>query len=447
MIAMLLALAVVAATVGAILGTGLPVQVAEVRRGDIREYIDERGKTRVPRVYRITMPQAGRIEEIRVREGSLVKQGEVIAQIVSDDLENTVAEAQSVVERLDAAIVQNDDVAVEQNLALQARQFVESMNNTVGAAMAQTDTSAKRSEFAESRLNRIRKLRPSNASTEEELERANLEYWEGQLGYRQNSLVVEAMKSIQAATALLPQMVSDYISRKGLARAVLEKQRAEAQARLRQILTQRERGTMRSPVDGVVLQRLVENEQHLSAGTELLTIGQLDQLEVETDVLSQDVVRVQNGDPVEAYGPAVGASVGEGVPGTVHQIYPAGFTKISSLGVEQQRVKVIVRFESQVVQRLRQLEVGVDYRVRVRIFTDQQSQALMVPRAALFRGPDGTWQLFAVAGKTARLQNVEVGLMNDAAAEITSGLEAGQQVILAPDTNLTHGRRIKPIPR
>jgi HlyD family secretion protein len=71
----------------------------------------------------------------------------------------------------------------------------------------------------------------------------------------------------------------------------------------------------------------------------------------------------------------------------------------------------------------------------------------MVPRAALFRGPDGTWQLFAVAGKTARLQNVEVGLMNDAAAEITSGLEAGQQVILAPDTNLTHGRRIKPIPR
>ena len=227
---------------------------------------------------------------------------------------------------------------------------------------------------------------------------------------------------------------------------MLEKQRAEAQARLRQILTQRERGTMRSPVDGVVLQRLVENEQHLSAGTELLTIGQLDQLEVETDVLSQDVVRVQNGDPVEVYGPAVGASVGEGVLGTVYQIYPAGFTKISSLGVEQQRVKVIVRFASQVVQQLRQLEVGVDYRVRVRIFTDQQPQALVVPRAALFRGPDGTWQLFAVAGNKAQLQSVEVGLMNDAAAEITSGLEAGQQVILAPDTNLTHGRRIKPIP-
>ena len=201
MIVMLSVLAVVAVTAAAILRTGLPVQVAEVRRGDIREYIDERGKTRVPRVYRITMPQAGRIEEIRLQEGSLVKQGEVMAQIVNDDLANAVAESQAVVERLDAAIVENDDVAVEQNLALQAQQFVESMNNTVGAAMAQTETSAKRSEFAESRLNRIRKLRPSNASTEEELERANLEYWEGQLGYRQNSLVLEAMKSIQAATA------------------------------------------------------------------------------------------------------------------------------------------------------------------------------------------------------------------------------------------------------
>ena len=96
-------------------------------------------------------------------------------------------------------------------------------------------------------------------------------------------------------------------------------------------------------------ERLVENEQHLPAGTELLTIGQLDQLEVETDVLSQDVVRVQTGDAVEVYGPAVGGGLGEGVPGIVHQIYPAGFTKVSSLGVEQQRVKVIVRFAPDII--------------------------------------------------------------------------------------------------
>ncbi len=277
------------------------------------------------------------------------------------------------------------------------------------------------------------------------MDRANLQYWEGQLGFRQDSLTVESMKSIRAATALLPQMVADYISHKGLTRAVLEKQKSEAQARLRQIMTHRERGVMKSPVDGVVLRRFVEDEQFLSAGTELLSIGQLDALEVEVDVLSQDVVRVTPGDPVEVYGPAVGGGVGHGVAGTVDKIYPAGFTKVSSLGVEQQRVKVVVRMPPDVVQLLRDKEVGVDYRVRVRIFTDGQADALLVPRSALFRGPDGQWQLFAVQWGQAKLCKVEVGLLNDAHAQVLSGLSEGEQVILAPETTLAHGTRVSPI--
>ena len=210
-------------------------------------------------------------------------------------------------------------------------------------------------------------------------------------------------------------------------------------------MTQRDRGTMHSPVDGVVLHRFVENEQQLAAGTELLTIGQLNQLQVEADILSQDVVRVQKGDPVEVYGPAVGGGVGDGVTGSVLQIYPAGFTKVSSLGVEQQRVKVIVALAPDVIQRLRKLDVGVDFRVRVRIFTDLQSNALLVPRSALFRGPDGGWQIFVAAGHQALLRNVSVGLMNDTVAEIKDGLQEGDRVIMAPETSLSHSTRIQPI--
>ena len=446
-IAILAVVIVVAVTVGAVLQRGVSVQVAAVQRGEIREYIDERGKTRVPRTYQVTMPQAGRIGEITLREGSEVKQGQVVAQILSEDLDTAVDEARAAVERLDAAIAENDDVAVERSLVVQAGAFVESMNNTVEAAKAQMDSSAKRSEYAETNLGRVRELRRSGAGTEDDLDRATLEYWEGQLGFRQNSLTVEAMKSIKAATALLPQMVSDYIAHKSLTRGVLEKQKSEAQARLRQIMIQRDRGTIRSPVDGVVLQRLIENEQQLPAGTELLTIGQLDQLEVEADILSQDVVRVRKDDPVAVYGPAVGESVEGGVPGTVHQIYPAGFTKFSSLGVEQQRVKVVMRFAPEASARLRELDLGADYRVRVRIFTDQKSDALTVPRSALFRGPDGGWQLFAVRAGKAALQPVQVSLMNDASAEIVDGLAEGEQVVLAPDTDLAHGTRVKPLPR
>jgi HlyD family secretion protein len=441
------AVLVVAAVIALVRSGGVAIQVAEVRRGEIHEFIDERGTTRVPRVYRITMPQAGRIEEIALAAGSVVQQGQIVARIVEEDLENEVAEARAAVERLEAAIVENDNVAVERSLALQAAQFVASMTTTVEAAKAQMEVSGKRSEFAETNLGRAQELRRTAATSQEDLDRAQLHYWEGQLGFRQDTLIVEAMKSIRAATALLPQMVQDYIAHKNLTRAVLEKQKSEAQARLRQILTRRDRGTMRSPVDGVVLERLVEDEQFLPSGTELLTIGQLDQLEVESDVLSEDVVRVQPGDDVEVYGPAVGAPLGAGVPASVHQIHPAGFTKMSSLGVEQQRVRVVIRFAPEWAQTLREREVGADYSVRVRIFTDQESATLIVPRSALFRGPDGGWQLFVVRASRARLQPVQVGLINDTSVEVTDGLRDGELVILAPDAKLTDAVRVRVLAR
>jgi HlyD family secretion protein len=132
----------------------------------------------------------------------------------------------------------------------------------------------------------------------------------------------------------------------------------------------------------------------------------------------------------------------------VHRIYPAGFTKVSSLGVEQQRVNVIVRFAEGVLEKLReQRDLGVDYRVRVRIFTEHKSDALLVPRTALFRGADGGWEVFVVRDRRAKLQPVEVGLMNDERVEIISGLQQGEIVVLAPESSLIDGTRVKPILR
>jgi len=426
---------------------GLPVNAVRTTRGEIREFIDERGQTRLPRIYRITTPQAGRIDQILLKEGTSVDEGQVVAQMTGEDLDNTVAEAAAVVARLQAAIAENDDVAVESSLVVQAEQFVESMENTVGAAKTRMESSLKRSEFADSNLERVNNLHRSSARTDADLDRAQLQYWEGQLGYRQDQLVWQAMKAISAATALMPKMVSDYISHKGLTRVVLEKQKSEAEARLKQIETQRVRGTMRSPVNGVILKREIQNEQQLSAGTELLQIGQLDELEIEADILSQDVVRIRTGDSVEIYGPALLAKLGQGVQGVVHQIHPAGFTKISSLGVEQQRVRVIIRCTPEVIAKMLDMDVGVGYRVRVRVFTEQKTGALLVPRSALFRSPDGGWQLFTAQNGRIALQPVEVGLMNDEIAEIVTGIDEDQIVVMTPDTMLEDGTRVKPIMR
>ncbi len=166
----------------------------------------------------------------------------------------------------------------------------------------------------------------------------------------------------------------------------------------------------------------------------------MEDLEVEADVLSLDVVNAKEGDPVEIYGPAIGKPDARG---KVARIYPAGFTKVSSLGVEQQRVKVIVQFEPEDLTRLLvDRRLGVGYQVRVRIFTAEKPDALVIPRSALFRAKDGGWQVYAIRGSRSRLQPVKVGLLNDDAVEIVSGLDEGEQVILAPESTLEDGTRV-----
>jgi len=225
---------------------------------------------------------------------------------------------------------------------------------------------------------------------------------------------------------------------------VLAKQKLEAETRLGMVELNRSRGTMTSPVDGVVLKRMVTSELYLPAGTSLLEIGRLEDLQVEADVLSIDVVDVKLGSTVEIYGPAVGSPPAKG---TVSQIYPAGFTKVSSLGVEQQRVKVVVAFQPSELDRLlHQRQLGVGYRVRVRIQVAVKDKALVVPRSALFRNPDGRWQLYAVRSGRARLQDVELGLMNDQQAEVVKGLNEGELVIVAPENNLAEGQRVEAAP-
>jgi HlyD family secretion protein len=427
---------------------GLPVQAARVGRGSIQEFIDERGKTRLPETHLVTMPFAGRVQQIELLEGQRVEQGDIVARIAEKDLEDAVDEARAAVERLAAAIAENDDISVESSTREQAKLFVESMTSTVAAAEAREVAGEERRRYTQRFLDRITELVQSGAETEDELDRANLAQIESDVDFRQDVLVTKSLKSIQAATALMPRMVSEFIDRKALTRAVLEKEQQEAEARLRQALTRQERGVMRSNVSGTILERAVSNEQFLSAGTVLLRIGQLERLEVEAEVLSEDVVDVRPGDPVEIYGPAIGADVGHGVAGVVQRVYPGGFTKVSSLGVEQQRVLVVVRFAQGVLDGLRGGQhLGVDFRVRVRIFTDQKSDTIIVPRSALFRGADGGWEVFAIRGARAQLQPVEVGLMNDQFAEVTQGVSSDDLVVLAPESSLSHGTRVEAIVR
>jgi HlyD family secretion protein len=424
---------------------GFPVEAAPAVRGAVQEYVDERGKTRLPQTYNITMPLEGRISAIDLIEGTPVKKDQVVAHVIPSDLDLSVESATAAVDQLKASIRENDDTSVENTGLKQSLDYVQSMDRAVEASKAQVESGKAKLDYANSNVDRIRRMYQSKTATQDEYEQAQLQQIQGGVEYQQDVLIERAIEALQAATALLPTGIRQYIERKGLKHDVLKMQLDEANVRLKESQRDKGRGELRSPVDGVVLERAISDERQVSPGTVLLKIGRLEDLEVEADILSQDVVNVKEGDAVEITGPAVGATPAHG---TVKRIYPAGFTKVSSLGVEQQRVKVIITINPDDLARLRtQRDLGVDYRVRVRVITAEKKNVLTAPRSALFRGGDGKWQVFAVDGSHAQLKPVETGLMNDETVEITRGLEPDELVVLAPETSLKDGTRVKPIVR
>jgi HlyD family secretion protein len=346
-----------------------------------------------------------------------------------------------VVERLKASIKENDDTTVESTTLKQTISLVESVDRMVDAAATRVKSGEAKLEYADKNLARTQRLTAGNASAERELDQAKVAQVESSVEHQQDLLILRAAEAMRAATALFPTIVRQYIQRKLLGHDVLAQQLAEAEVHMRDSEKREKLGTMASPVDGIVLERAVSNERQLGAGTVLLRIGRWDDLEIEADILSQDVVRVKPGQKVDVLGPAIGP---DAATAKVTRIYPAGFTKVSSLGVEQQRVKVIMKLEPDDLRRLRERnDLGVDYRVRVRIYTAQATNAMVIPRSALFRGADNDWRVFTIRGGRAHLQAVKVGLSNDEQVEITGGLRADDRVILAPETNLAEGQRVR----
>lgn len=422
---------------------GMPVRAVEVASEPIAEYIDETAVTRLPQTYLITMPLTGRIQPITKTEDDPVSENEVVARIVPADLEIRVREASAMVDRLDAAIKENNDTTVEKTVLSQTEKFTESFHETVEATVQQIAMGEAQKKFATSYFSRVEELAKIDVHNQDELDRAQLQKVESEIQLEQSKLINSAMKTIEIAIDLMPKLIKQYIGRKDLAAAVLAAQRSEALARLDAAMLDQQRGEMRSPVTGVVLERLVANERLLTAGTPLLRIGRLEDLEVEVEVLTVDAVDIRKGQRVEIYGQAVGH---ESVGGTVSNVYPAGFAKTSSLGVEQQRVKVIVQLDDKARELLlAQRHFGVDYSVRVRIITQSKEKAATVPRTSLFRDAAGSWRLFVIREGRIRSQEVKVGLMNDRKAEILEGVKPGDLIVRTPDGGLEDGARAQVI--
>ena len=188
---------------------------------------------------------------------------------------------------------------------------------------------------------------------------------------------------------------------------------------------------VRAPVSGRVLRLIQESEGVIAAGTPLLEIGDPSDLEIVVDLLSSDAVKVREGAAVmiEGWG-------GEAVlKGTVRRIEPYGFTKISALGIEEQRVNAIIDFAE---PRQKWNSLGHGFRVETRIVVWQGENVLKLPLSALFRqGED--WAVFALVAGKARLRTLTIGRSNQSEAELKDGLAEGDRVVLHPSDRIADG--------
>ena len=195
---------------------------------------------------------------------------------------------------------------------------------------------------------------------------------------------------------------------------------------------------VRSPESGVVLRRLSESEGVTPQGTPLMEIGDPAQIEVVADLLSREAAQIKPGNPVE-----ITRWGGDGaLPGRVRTVEPFGILKVSALGIEEQRVNVVIDFAPEAMPRAARL--GHGYQVDATVILWRDANAVRVPVGALFRGADGGWKVFEVENGRARLRPIRIGHLNEEFGEVTGGIAKGAQVILNPSGTIREGTRVTP---
>lgn len=407
--------------------------VIQPERTTIRAYVEEQAVTELPRDYLVAIPITGWLQPVELREGDWVEAGQVVARLENEDIKDRIRSLEYTIADLETQIDQTKDHQLERNALIQATASVKAIDETVEAAEAKLEASKAVVEFAESEVKRIRKLIEQNAASDRELRAAETDVRKARADYRGDVLNTAALKTLAAVSYIGPKFIRDYIDYKSYEVTSYEQQRDATMAELQIEKRNLARTELASPVDGVVLEVHHDRHQYLSAGTPVLTIGQLDQMEVVAEVLTQRATRIVPGDPVEIYGEALGD---DPIAGEVYRIYPAGFEKVSSLGVEQQRVDVAIKLAD------RPEGLGVAYRVNVRIFHDEAEDALTLPRTALFRGNDGAWEVLVVRNGVVELQVVRLGIMNDHHAQVVEGLSENDHIVAHPSREIEPGMRV-----
>ena len=389
-IAAAVGLGVVALIVWALWPQPVPVDMAAITTGPLEVTVEDEGITRIREIYTVSAPFGGKLLRTLREVGDPVTADKTIVATI-EPTDPTFLDVRT--QRVNAAAVQAAQAAV--NLA-----------------EAQINQAKAQLEFTRNDLSRAEKLAASKTISDRALEKAKLD-------------VNSAESAVASAVATME---------------VRRRELESARAHMIQPGSPSERSAsccieVRSPIDGRVLKIVAESEQVVQPGAPLLEIGDPHDLEIVVDFLSRDAVRIKPGQParIESWG---GDKV---LAARVKRIEPTGFTKVSALGIEEQRVKVILDFTGPESE---WQELGHGYRVIARVVV-WHGEGVLVPLGALFRQGE-SWAVFVVENGRAQRRLVKIAERNLHNARVIDGLKVGEQVVLHPSDRVADGVRVEP---
>jgi HlyD family secretion protein len=357
----------------------ITVETAAAERGPMRVTIDEDGRTRVHDRFVVAAPVAGRLERLTLHEGDRVEQGQVVARIAPLPLDSA------------------------------SRMIASARVRSAEAALREADAGADQARIAMTEAGNVARRRDALLAA--------------------GAISVEQRDQAAAESRSRAEQLDAATSRVRAARADVDAARAA-------LMPSAGRGahavSVRSPAAGRVLRVLEPSERVIAASTPMIEIGNASVLEVVADVLSSDAVRIRPGNTVEI----VEWGGDHPLVARVRSIEPSAFTRVSALGVDEQRVNVVVDLVDPPAS------LGDGFRVEIRATVWESNDVLTIPSSAVFqRG--GSWNVFVVDGGRTSLRKVELGHRTGAAAEILKGLTAGEVVVLFPSDQVEDGSRVR----
>tara|TARA_R110002096_G_scaffold416576_2_gene619265 strand:+ start:81245 stop:82438 length:1194 start_codon:yes stop_codon:yes gene_type:complete len=383
-----LAVVAVGLLIFALIPNPVLVDMDTVKRGDVLVTLTGEGKTKIHDIYVVYSPIEGRVTRIEAEQGDTVIAGDTII----------------------ANMRPADPRFVDSRSEIQAQADIQGAEAALGFEVAKLERSEAELAFANAELVRTKRLYENGNVSIARLERAELTV---RLRETELNTAKSAMDVAQSALAA--------------ARARLVQPGGATSGDGSQL-------SVRAPVSGKVLRILHKSEGVIPAGTPILELGNPEELEIVIEMLSRDAVKVTPGDSalIKRWGGNVD------IMAQVRVVSPSGFTKISALGVEEQRVNIYLDFIDG-PEKWRGL--GDAFRVEASIIVDQADQALYVPISALFRY-EGQWSVFYVIDGVTERRAVEIGRMNDQIAEVVSGLGEGDSVVIHPGSDVEDDVRV-----